>query len=199
MAENFLEGGEPVRPVKCSVVFNFSLCALATAHGTLRDVIRMSYMTSWGDDVHTEAGRRWFIHWCLHGLHWCKQVYEKTLHCVCFRRQFTMSELEPASTSAPTNSTSTETTQNASEIPVKSENQQHLYMDFSSDIPPVLPTDSQLGGEGIKPDSQVVRKVDPRQQWINKDSTKPYYCKLCDFNMESMEVGAFWRSFILAC
>ena len=110
-----------------------------------------------------------------------------------------MSELEPASTSAPTNSTSTETTQNDSEIPVKSENQQHLYMDFSSDIPPVLPTDSQLGGDEIKPDSQVVRKVDPRQQWINKDSTKPYYCKLCDFNMESMEVGAFWRSFILAC
>lgn len=110
-----------------------------------------------------------------------------------------MSELEPASTSAPTNSTSTETTQNASEIPVKSDNQQHLYMDFSSDIPPVLPTDSQLGGDGIKPDSQVVRKIDPRQQWINKDSTKPYYCKLCDFNMESMEVGAFWRSFILAC
>ena len=29
-----------------------------------QDVIRMSYMTSWssGDDVHTEAGRRWFIH-----------------------------------------------------------------------------------------------------------------------------------------
>lgn len=99
-----------------------------------------------------------------------------------------MSELEPASTSAPTNSTSTETTQNASEIPLKSENQQHLYMDFASDVPPVLPTDSQLGGDGIKPDSQVVRKVDPRQQWINKDSTKPYYCKLCDFNMESMEV-----------
>lgn len=107
-----------------------------------------------------------------------------------------MSELEPASTSAPTNATSTETTQNASEIiPAKSENQQHLYMDFSSDIPPVLPTDSQLGGDEIKPDSQVVRKVDPRQQWINKDSTKPYYCKLCDFNMESMEVGAFWEIF----
>lgn len=106
-----------------------------------------------------------------------------------------MSELQPASTSAPTNSTSTEATQNASQIVEKTENKQHLYMDFASDIPPVLPTDSQLAGDGIKPDGQVARKVDPRQQWINKDSTKPYYCKLCDFNMDSMEVGAFWEIF----
>ena len=35
IAENFLESGEPVRPVKCSVVFNFSLCAIATALRTL--------------------------------------------------------------------------------------------------------------------------------------------------------------------
>ena len=104
-----------------------------------------------------------------------------------------MSELQSASNTGPTaNSTPVEDPQKASQFVAKTENQQQLYIDFASDAPPVLSTGSQLAEGGNKSEIQVVKKPDPRQQWINTDPTKPHYCKLCDFNMESMEVGLFW-------
>ena len=68
--------------------------------------------------------------------------------------------------------------------------QEQLYIDFASDAPPII---SQTGtsAAGANDSSSQPKRVDPRQEWINTDKTKPYYCKLCDYNMDSMEVGAF--------
>ena len=104
-----------------------------------------------------------------------------------------MSEFHSASNTGPAaNSTPVKDPLKTSQTVATTENQQQLYIDFASDTPPVLPTGSQLAEGGNKSEIQVVKKPDPRQQWINKDPTKPYYCKLCDFNMDSMEVSLFW-------
>ena len=70
------------------------------------------------------------------------------------------------------------------------------YADLTSDA---LPGSSQnqlagTSGPGVSTNSNETRRVDPRQNWINTDKTKPYFCKLCDYNMDCMEVGAFFIS-----
>ncbi|XP_015766664.1 PREDICTED: uncharacterized protein LOC107345464 [Acropora digitifera] len=78
------------------------------------------------------------------------------------------------------NSVPLEQSQNLQEVQVKEEPKEVLCGDVSRDTIPVVvketPGNSEESG-----------KVDPRQQWINTDETRPYYCKLCDFNMETME------------
>lgn len=74
--------------------------------------------------------------------------------------------------------------------------QEQLY------ISPVLTQNTQQGAiNSTSPSDTVVvnntavtqaKKVDPRQEWLNSDNTKPYFCKLCDFNMDCMEVGAYF-------
>ncbi|KAL9966409.1 hypothetical protein ACROYT_G024475 [Oculina patagonica] len=65
-------------------------------------------------------------------------------------------------------------------------NQEQLYIDFASDTPPVT---SQTGvpAGGDQSSSNLAKRIDPRQEWINTDKTKPYFCKLCDYNMDCME------------
>ncbi|XP_068740918.1 uncharacterized protein [Montipora capricornis] len=70
------------------------------------------------------------------------------------------------------------------EINVKEEAKEHLNSDVSSGIAPVGLNSTTVGASNS---TDPTKKVDPRQQWINTDRTKPYYCKLCDFNMETME------------
>lgn len=70
------------------------------------------------------------------------------------------------------------------------------YADFPSDA---LPGSSQnqlasTSGTGVSTNANETKRVDPRQNWINTDKTKPYFCKLCDYNMDCMEVGAFFIS-----
>ena len=69
---------------------------------------------------------------------------------------------------------------------VKEEAKEHLNSDVSSGIAPVGLNSTTVGASNS---TDPTKKVDPRQQWINTDRTKPYYCKLCDFNMETMEVS----------
>ena len=68
--------------------------------------------------------------------------------------------------------------------------QEHLYIDFASDAPPVTTQNSQTAASS----NQLPKRIDPRQEWINTDKTKPYFCKLCDYNMDCMEVGALFDS-----
>ena len=72
------------------------------------------------------------------------------------------------------------------------ERQDQLYAGFPSDA-----ASSQNEPEGTSAtvvNANQTKRVDPRQDWINTDKTKPYYCKLCDYNMDCMEVGAFFSS-----
>lgn len=65
--------------------------------------------------------------------------------------------------------------------------QDQLYIDFASDAPPVsIQT-------GVSAGDNLAKRIDPRQEWINTDKTKPYFCKLCDYSMDCMEVGAFFQ------
>lgn len=97
-----------------------------------------------------------------------------------------MSNFPGAASVVPTveNSVPLEQSQNFQEVQVKEEPKEVLCGDVSRDTIPV----------GVKETAETSeesgKKVDPRQQWINTDETRPYYCKLCDFNMESMEVSA---------
>ena len=101
-----------------------------------------------------------------------------------------MSELETTpSMPATENSTPVGEPQEVAQVIVKTEKQDEMYVDTPL-----------VGGAGLTQISQdgnntegQPKKIDPRQQWINTDRTKPYYCKLCDFNMDSMEVGVFWK------
>lgn len=99
------------------------------------------------------------------------------------------------STSSTENSAPPGDPQNVSQVVVKKENQENLYIDFASDTPPVgLAASQQLTNENSNNAAGPVKKVDPRQQWINTDRAKPYFCKLCDFNMESMEVSVMLKN-----
>ena len=97
-----------------------------------------------------------------------------------------MSNFPGAASVVPTveNLVPLEQSQNFQEVQVKEEPKEDLCGDVSRDTMPV----------GVKETAETSeesgKKVDPRQQWINTDETRPYYCKLCDFNMESMEVSA---------
>lgn len=73
------------------------------------------------------------------------------------------------------------------------EKQNQSYVDFPSDAPPVSSQNQPAGtsGTGVYTNANQTKRIDPRQDWINTDKTKPYYCKLCDYNMDCMEVGAF--------
>lgn len=76
------------------------------------------------------------------------------------------------------------------------EKQNQSYVDFPSDAPPVSSQNQPAGtsGTGVYTNANQTKRIDPRQDWINTDKTKPYYCKLCDYNMDCMEVGAFFNS-----
>ena len=76
------------------------------------------------------------------------------------------------------------------------EKQDQLYADFPSDALPVSSQNqpAETSGTGAYTNANQTKRVDPRQDWINTDKTKPYYCKLCDYNMDCMEVGAFFNS-----
>jgi len=73
------------------------------------------------------------------------------------------------------------------------------YADFPSDALPGSGQNQLAGtsGTGVSTNSNETKRVDPRQNWINTDKTKPYFCKLCDYNMDCMEVGAFFISKII--
>ena len=71
------------------------------------------------------------------------------------------------------------------------EKQDQSHADFPGDAPAVS---SQNQPEGTSGTASQTKRVDPRQDWINTDRTKPYYCKLCDYNMDCMEVSAFFNS-----
>ena len=76
------------------------------------------------------------------------------------------------------------------------EKEDQLYADFPSDALPVSSQNQPAGTSSTDVNTNVnqTKRVDPRQDWINTDKTKPYYCKLCDYNMDCMEVGAFFSS-----
>lgn len=103
-----------------------------------------------------------------------------------------MSDLETTSALPTTgNLTPIEAPQLVAQVVVKNEKQEQLYIDFASDALPVglASSSTQISTEGTTNTEGPAKRIDPRQQWINTDRTKPYYCKLCDFNMEAMEVS----------
>ena len=103
-----------------------------------------------------------------------------------------MSDLETTSALPATgNLTPVEAPQHVAQVVVKNEKQEQLYIDFASDALPVglASSSTQISTEGTTNTEGPTKRIDPRQQWINTDRTKPYYCKLCDFNMETMEVS----------
>ena len=76
------------------------------------------------------------------------------------------------------------------------EKEDQLYADFPSDALPVSSQNQPAGTSStdVHTNANQTKRVDPRQDWINTDKTKPYYCKLCDYNMDCMEVGVFFSS-----
>ena len=78
----------------------------------------------------------------------------------------------------------------------ETEKQDQSYVVFPSDAAPVSTQNQQAGtsGTAVYTNANQAKRIDPRQDWINTDKTKPYYCKLCDYNMDSMEVGVFFNS-----
>lgn len=76
------------------------------------------------------------------------------------------------------------------------EKEDQLYADFPSDALPVSSQNqpAETSSTDVYTNASQTKRVDPRQDWINTDKAKPYYCKLCDYNMDCMEVGAFFSS-----
>ena len=76
------------------------------------------------------------------------------------------------------------------------EKEDQLYADFPSGALPVSSQSQPAGTSStdVHTNTNQTKRVDPRQDWINTDKTKPYYCKLCDYNMDCMEVGSFFSS-----
>ena len=74
------------------------------------------------------------------------------------------------------------------------EKEDQLYADFPGDALPVSSQNQPAGTSStdVHTNANQTKRVDPRQDWINTDKTKPYYCKLCDYNMDCMEVGSFF-------
>ena len=63
---------------------------------------------------------------------------------------------------------------------IKEEPKENLYIDAANAEQPEIIQPSQAGTQP--------KRVDARQDWINTDKTKPYFCKLCDYNMDCSEV-----------
>ena len=109
-----------------------------------------------------------------------------------------MSELQNTSALATTGSSTTvEDPQLGAQAEVEKGKHEQLYIDFASDALPVgLASSTQMSEISTEDTTSTggpPKKIDPRKQWINTDRLKPYYCKLCDFNMETMEVGVVWK------
>ena len=121
---------------------------------------------------------------------------------LCFVSCCSMSDLQLETTSAlPTtgNFTPIEDPQHVAQVVVNNEKQEQLYIDFASDALPVglASSSTQITTEGTANTEVPAKRIDPRQQWINTDRTKPYYCKLCDFNMETIEVSVVLKKISL--
>ena len=109
-----------------------------------------------------------------------------------------MSDLQTGSNASPVASFAEQPSQN-SQLVVKAESggTSQLYMEFTDDTPPppqattLVQISNMTDSFSASQSTSVIKqeRPDPRKEWINSDPRNPYYCKLCDYSMDCMDVS----------